>query len=104
MAYVISDACISCGACEGTCPAGAISEGDGQYVIDADSCMEWSLRRRMSSRSYQPGIISRYVYCSNNKKEMHFYASLFCSIYSLTCFDVGKDSIAPSVAMDRAAV
>ena len=22
MAYVISDACISCGACEGTCPAG----------------------------------------------------------------------------------
>ena len=31
MAYVISDACISCGACEGTCPAGAISEGDGQY-------------------------------------------------------------------------
>ena len=39
MAYVISDACISCGACEGTCPAGAISEGDGQYVIDADTCM-----------------------------------------------------------------
>ena len=41
MAYVISDACISCGACEGTCPAGAISEGDGQYVIDgacADGC------------------------------------------------------------------
>ena len=37
MAYVISDACISCGACEGTCPAGAISEGDGQYVIDAES-------------------------------------------------------------------
>ena len=37
MAYVISDACISCGACEGTCPAGAISEGDGQYVIDADT-------------------------------------------------------------------
>ena len=40
MVYVISDACISCGACEGTCPAGAISEGDGQYVIDADTCME----------------------------------------------------------------
>ena len=64
----------------------------------------WSLRRRMSSRSYQPGIISRYVYCSSNKKEMHFYASLFCSIYSLTCFDVGRDSIAPSVAIDKAAV
>ena len=44
MAYVISDACISCGACEGTCPAGAISEGDGQYVIDADTCMECGAR------------------------------------------------------------
>lgn len=29
MAYVISDDCISCGTCEGECPAGAISEGDG---------------------------------------------------------------------------
>ena len=101
MAYVISDACISCGACEGTCPAGAISEGDGQYVIDADTCMECGA---CADRSYQPGIISRYVYCSSNKKEMHFYASLFCSIYSLTCFDVGRDSIAPSVAIDKAAV
>ena len=37
MAYVISDDCISCGTCEGECPAGAISEGDGKYVIDADT-------------------------------------------------------------------
>lgn len=105
MAYVIQTLVFLCGACEGTCPAGAYSEGDGQYVIDADTLHGmWSLRRRMSSRSYQPGIISRYVYCSSNKKEMHFYASLFCSIYSLTCFDVGRDSIAPSVAIDKAAV
>ena len=40
MAYVISDDCISCGTCEGECPAGAISEGDGKYVIDADTCMD----------------------------------------------------------------
>ena len=40
MAYVISDECIMCGACEGTCPVGAISEGDGKYVIDADACIE----------------------------------------------------------------
>ena len=26
--------------CEGTWPEGAISEGDGQYVIDADSCLD----------------------------------------------------------------
>lgn len=39
MAFVISDACLSCGACAGSCPVGAISEGDGQFVIDADTCI-----------------------------------------------------------------
>ena len=39
MAYVISAACVSCGTCEGQCPGGAISQGDGQYVIDADTCI-----------------------------------------------------------------
>ena len=29
MAYVITDACVSCGTCEGECPVGAISAGDG---------------------------------------------------------------------------
>ena len=36
MAYVISDECISCGACEAECPVSAISAGDGKYVIDED--------------------------------------------------------------------
>ncbi len=40
MAYVITDACISCGSCAGECPVGAISEGDGQFVIDAGSCID----------------------------------------------------------------
>lgn len=40
MAYVISDECLSCGACESTCPVGAISEGDGKYEINADECIE----------------------------------------------------------------
>jgi len=39
MAYVISDACVSCGACAGECPVNAISEGYGKYVIDADVCV-----------------------------------------------------------------
>lgn len=38
MAYTITDECISCGACESECPTAAISEGDTQYVIDADLC------------------------------------------------------------------
>lgn len=40
MAYVISDGCVSCGACADACPVSAISEGDGQYVIDADACLD----------------------------------------------------------------
>ena len=40
MAYKISDDCISCGACADQCPVNAISEGDGKYVIDANTCVE----------------------------------------------------------------
>jgi ferredoxin len=39
MAYKITDACVSCGACADTCPVGAISEGESQYVIDAEACI-----------------------------------------------------------------
>ncbi|MBP7319430.1 MAG: 4Fe-4S binding protein [Lachnospiraceae bacterium] len=40
MAYVISSECVSCGACEGECPVGAISQGDGQFVIDESACLD----------------------------------------------------------------
>ena len=40
MAYKISDDCISCGTCAAECPVGAISVGDGKYVIDPDKCIE----------------------------------------------------------------
>ncbi len=40
MAYKITDACISCGACAAECPVEAISEGDGKYVIDGNKCID----------------------------------------------------------------
>ena len=40
MAHVISSECISCGACESTCPVEAISQGDDLFVIDANTCTD----------------------------------------------------------------
>lgn len=40
MAYVITDDCIQCGACEPECPEGAIAEVSGLYVIDASKCQD----------------------------------------------------------------
>ena len=40
MAYRITDACLSCGSCAAQCPVDAISEGDTQYVINADVCLD----------------------------------------------------------------
>lgn len=40
MAYVISNECISCGACEADCPVSAISQGDETYVIDVSKCID----------------------------------------------------------------
>ena len=40
MAYVISDACVSCGACEGNCPVGAISFDKHQKAhINKEKCV-----------------------------------------------------------------
>lgn len=40
MARVISDECISCGACASNCPVSAIKEGEGKYVINPDECVD----------------------------------------------------------------
>ncbi len=40
MAYMITDECILCGACEPECPNEAITEGEEIYVIDPDKCTE----------------------------------------------------------------
>jgi ferredoxin len=43
MAYVISEECTKCGACEAVCPSEAISEGDAKYEINADTCIDCGL-------------------------------------------------------------
>jgi len=40
MAYKISSECVSCGACTGECPVDAITAGDSQYEINAETCVD----------------------------------------------------------------
>jgi ferredoxin len=40
LTHVISDDCISCGACEPECPEKAISQGDSKYIIDPSKCTD----------------------------------------------------------------
>jgi len=40
MPHRITSDCVSCGSCAEECPVDAISEGDGQYVINADLCTD----------------------------------------------------------------
>jgi ferredoxin len=40
MPYVVTDACILCGACVSGCESDAITEGETQTHIDVDLCVE----------------------------------------------------------------
>ncbi len=88
MAYVISDECISCGACEAECPVSAISAGDGKYVIDEGPALAAVLalvfarlalllrNSRLTKRPLPSGkglffLIDRtFVYCAASPEEV----------------------------------
>lgn len=40
MAYMITDDCVACGACESECPNSAITPGETKYTIDFTKCTE----------------------------------------------------------------
>ncbi|RPI72721.1 MAG: YfhL family 4Fe-4S dicluster ferredoxin, partial [Ignavibacteriales bacterium] len=40
MAYMITEDCINCNACESECPNNDISQGDQVYIIDPSLCTE----------------------------------------------------------------
>ena len=40
MPHQINDECVSCGQCEPECPAEAIYEGEGKYVINPEKCTD----------------------------------------------------------------
>jgi ferredoxin len=40
MPYIVTDACILCGACVSGCESAAITEGERQAHIDASLCVE----------------------------------------------------------------
>lgn len=39
MAHKVTEGCIACGACESTCPVGAITV-DAAAVVNADACID----------------------------------------------------------------
>jgi ferredoxin len=40
MPYIVTSACIQCGACSSGCESNAITDGDTQSIIDVTLCIE----------------------------------------------------------------
>ena len=56
MAFMITEECINCGACEPECPNQAISAGEERYIIDPDKVhrVRRPFRHRSSARPSAP--------------------------------------------------
>ena len=61
MAFVISQRCVKCGACESTCPNKAIVEEDKQFAIDYLKCVQCGVK---DVQTPKPAIDT-----ANNKNE-----------------------------------
>ena len=59
MAYIITDACVKCGACADQCPVEAISEGEDKYVIDADVCANCGACGYAGCADYAKAIVEK---------------------------------------------
>ena len=40
MSFKITNECVACGSCMGSCPAEAIKEGETKYSIDPEACID----------------------------------------------------------------
>ena len=74
MAHVISDACVSCGACEATCPVEAISAGDTQYQVDA-------VPAKMLARPVQSQENNKHIHKAAARRKPVFAAAFYFFIF-----------------------
>ena len=89
MAYVITDACVSCGTCEGECPVGAISMGDGKYEIDASACVDLGGRRVTNTTGAIVLLVlvhALLVLLSSSYCQRHFVTYKRCRSYRIDMF------------------
>lgn len=70
MAYKITDSCLKCGILRWRVPMNAISEGEDQYVIDADTCVGCGTCADACPRSgYCRGVRRSYTITSGHTAE-----------------------------------
>ena len=69
MAYKISEDCVKCGAYSFKCPVEAIHEGENQFYIDSESCIECGACTEIFCPAY---AISKDAYRRNETAESKY--------------------------------